>query len=59
MSFDLLFVPRRGESLPQVELLRRLRAKQDESAPEADLQTLHDLLRLTIKGVAAGMRTTG
>jgi phosphoenolpyruvate carboxylase len=43
-------------NLMQVELFRRLR-KQGE--PIEQKNRLQMLLRLTIKGVAAGMRTTG
>jgi phosphoenolpyruvate carboxylase len=43
-------------NLMQVDLIRRLR---DESLPADKRERLQELLRLTIKGVAAGMRTTG
>jgi len=43
-------------NLMQVDLIRRLR---DESLPAEKRERLQELLRLTIKGVAAGMRTTG
>jgi len=44
-------------NLIQIELLRRKRQAQNESSPESE--SLRDLLRLTVQGVAAGMRTTG
>lgn len=43
-------------NLMQVELTRRLR---DPELSEPKRERLQELLRLTIKGVAAGMRTTG
>jgi phosphoenolpyruvate carboxylase len=43
-------------NLMQVDLTRRLR---DPDLPDAKRERLQELLRLTIKGVAAGMRTTG
>jgi phosphoenolpyruvate carboxylase len=56
-------------NLIQIEFLRRRRAAQASEAqagdaPPADPQAaesdpLRDLLRLTVQGVAAGMRTTG
>jgi phosphoenolpyruvate carboxylase len=45
-------------NLIQVELLRR-RRKLDSAADQSELQRLRDLLRLSVQGVAAGMRTTG
>lgn len=45
-------------NLIQIELLRRRRALP-ASAPEEDREHLRHLLRLTVQGVAAGMRTTG
>ena len=45
-------------NLIQIELLRRRRALPP-GAPEADNEHLRHLLRLTVQGVAAGMRTTG
>ena len=39
-----------------LDLIRRLRSTE---LPEAQRERMHELLRLTIKGVAAGMRTTG
>ncbi len=44
-------------NLQQVDLLSRLRAAADSEAADAD-ESAH-LVRLTIQGVAAGMRTTG
>jgi phosphoenolpyruvate carboxylase len=43
-------------NLIQVELMRRLRAP---GAADAERETLAELLRLSIQGVAAGLRTTG
>jgi phosphoenolpyruvate carboxylase len=40
----------------QVELTRRLR---NPKLSDPERERLQELLRLTIKGVAAGMRTTG
>src|SRR5262249_27600431 len=45
-------------NLIQIELLRRKRALPAEAA-ESEGPPLRDLLRLTVQGVAAGMRTTG
>jgi phosphoenolpyruvate carboxylase len=45
-------------NLIQIELLRR-RRKLDSAVDESDLQRLRDLLRLSVQGIAAGMRTTG
>lgn len=45
-------------NLIQIELLRRRRALPP-GTPEADREHLRHLLRLTVQGVAAGMRTTG
>lgn len=45
-------------NLIQIELLRR-RRKLDETDEQEELQKLRDLLRLSVQGVAAGMRTTG
>ena len=45
-------------NLIQIELFRRLR-RQDQAQPGDDPERLHELLRLSIQGVAAGMRTTG
>lgn len=42
----------------QIEWLRRLRS-MEQTGSENELGELHDLLRLTIQGLAAGMRTTG
>ena len=44
-------------NLIQVELLRRLRACPEQDGDEID--ELRHLARLTINGLAAGMRTTG
>jgi phosphoenolpyruvate carboxylase len=44
-------------NLLQIDLLSRLRAAAEEATPDAD-EWAH-LVRLTIQGVAAGMRTTG
>jgi phosphoenolpyruvate carboxylase len=41
----------------QVDMLRRLRALPDPDGPQAD--ALHDVLVLTINGIAAGLRNTG
>ncbi len=45
-------------NLIQVDLLRRRRSLPAEST-DADREQLRDLLRLTVQGIAAGMRTTG
>jgi len=42
----------------QIEWLRRLRAAEAR-ADDREIEEYHDLLRLTIQGLAAGMRTTG
>jgi phosphoenolpyruvate carboxylase len=42
----------------QIELLRRRRA-QPTDAPEGERERLGHLLRLTLQGIAAGLRTTG
>ncbi len=42
----------------QIEWLKRLRAAEGR-ADEREIEEYHDLLRLTIQGLAAGMRTTG
>jgi phosphoenolpyruvate carboxylase len=44
-------------NLLQIEMLSRLRAAEGEDTPDTD-EWAH-LVRLTIQGVAAGMRTTG
>jgi len=44
-------------NLLQIDLLSRLRAVAGEATPDAE-EWAH-LIRLTIQGVAAGMRTTG
>jgi phosphoenolpyruvate carboxylase len=41
----------------QVEMLRRLRALDDDESEEAD--ALRDVIVLTINGIAAGLRNTG
>ncbi|MGC1276191.1 MAG: phosphoenolpyruvate carboxylase, partial [Planctomycetaceae bacterium] len=48
-------------NLIQIELIRRLRSLPDDSSSEAAAQSerLRELIRLTIQGVAAGLRTTG
>ena len=45
-------------NLIQIELLHR-RRKLDVTESTDELQRLRDLLRLSVQGVAAGMRTTG
>lgn len=45
-------------NLIQIELLQR-RRRLDSSVDQPELQRLRDLLRLSVQGVAAGMRTTG
>lgn len=45
-------------NLIQIELLRR-RRQLNGTGTEAEYQRLRELLRLTVQGVAAGMRTTG
>jgi phosphoenolpyruvate carboxylase len=45
-------------NLIQIELLRRRRAQPAE-APEEERERLGHLLRLTLQGIAAGVRTTG
>ncbi len=45
-------------NLIQIELLQR-RRRLDVSSEQAEIQRLRDLLRLSVQGVAAGMRTTG
>lgn len=42
----------------QIEWFRRLRALE-ETGSQRELEDHHDLLRLTIQGLASGMRTTG
>jgi phosphoenolpyruvate carboxylase len=45
-------------NLIQVEFMKRRRGLAAD-CPEAERESLRDLLRLTVQGVAAGMRTTG
>jgi phosphoenolpyruvate carboxylase len=45
-------------NLIQIELIRRLRSVP-EAAPPEQAERLRELIRLTIQGVAAGLRTTG
>jgi phosphoenolpyruvate carboxylase len=45
-------------NLIQIDLLRRRRTLPAD-ASDADREQLRDMLRLTVQGVAAGMRTTG
>jgi phosphoenolpyruvate carboxylase len=45
-------------NLIQIELIRRLRSLPENAAPE-QAERLRELIRLTIQGVAAGLRTTG
>ena len=45
-------------NLIQVDLLRRRRSLPAD-ASDADREQLRDMLRLTVQGIAAGMRTTG
>ena len=44
-------------NLIQVELLQRLRTR--ESSDAGSMDELHHLTRLTVQGIAAGMRTSG
>ena len=41
----------------QVEMLRRLRALPDPEGPEAE--RLHEVIVVTVNGIAAGLRNTG
>ncbi|MEX1015646.1 MAG: phosphoenolpyruvate carboxylase [Phycisphaeraceae bacterium] len=43
----------------QIELLRRLHQARDNDAPAESLEQLAELLRLSVQGIAAGLRTTG
>lgn len=45
-------------NLIQIELIRRLRGL-DADAPDKVREPLRDLVRLTIQGIASGLRTTG
>ena len=51
-------VPIERMNLIQVDLLRRRRTLPAE-ASDPEREQLRDLLRLTVQGIAAGMRTTG
>lgn len=46
-------------NLIQIEFMRRRRAKAAGELDAAEAETLRNLLRLSVQGVAAGMRTTG
>ncbi len=46
-------------NLIQIEFMRRRRALSTSEADLAEAEQFRDLLRLTVQGVAAGMRTTG
>lgn len=46
-------------NLIQIEFMRRRRALQGGEVDAAEAEQLRDLLRLTVQGIAAGMRTTG
>jgi phosphoenolpyruvate carboxylase len=46
-------------NLIQIEFMRRRRAQATAEVDLAEEQRLRDLLRLTVQGIAAGMRTTG
>jgi phosphoenolpyruvate carboxylase len=41
----------------QVETLRRLRALSDPNGPESN--SLHEVMAITINGIASGLRNTG
>ncbi len=41
----------------QVDMLRRLRQQPDPNSAEA--RTIHEVILLTINGIAAGLRNTG
>jgi phosphoenolpyruvate carboxylase len=41
----------------QVEMIRRLRALEDKTGPEAD--AIRDVIELTINGVSGGLKNTG
>ncbi|MEX0884807.1 MAG: phosphoenolpyruvate carboxylase [Phycisphaeraceae bacterium] len=43
----------------QIELMRRLEAARDRDADEAALESLRSLLRMSVQGLAAGLRSTG
>ena len=42
----------------QVALLRRLRA-ETAAADQAEVEEIHDAVRLSVNGIAAGLRNTG
>jgi phosphoenolpyruvate carboxylase len=46
-------------NLIQIEFIRRRRAKPHEELDPLEAGQLRTLLRLTVQGIAAGMRTTG
>ncbi len=46
-------------NLIQIEFMQRRRAQASADVDLAEEQRLRDLLRLTVQGIAAGMRTTG
>lgn len=46
-------------NLIQVELMKRIRAAEGSEGPADAVEELRGLMRLAIKGVSAGMRTTG
>jgi phosphoenolpyruvate carboxylase len=43
----------------QIELLRRLQTAREQDPAAPRLERLHELLRLSVQGIAAGLRTTG
>jgi phosphoenolpyruvate carboxylase len=46
-------------NLVQIEFMRRRRAQPISQMDPAEAERLRELLRLTVQGIAAGMRTTG
>jgi phosphoenolpyruvate carboxylase len=46
-------------NLIQIEFMRRRRAKPPGEMDPQEAESLRNLLRLSVQGVAAGMRTTG
>ena len=46
-------------NLIQVELMKRRRAKPPGEVDPAEAERMRDLMRLTVQGIASGMRTTG